>query len=232
MEKAKKKKLWKILLLTLAALFVVGVAVFLILQAVIINTAKPHIKELSKLESADAVLVLGARVYADGTPSGYLRDRLEYGYAVYEQGLAPKIIVSGDHGKMEYNEVKAMKQYLVDKGVPEEDIFMDHAGFNTYDSMYRAQAIFGVKKMIVSTQEYHMYRAVYIARRLGIDATGYAAPNWSANQLYDTVRESLARVKAFLDVNILHRPPRYLGEAIPISGSGLQTSDEPVSSAA
>lgn len=231
MEKGKKKRILKVTLITLVSLFVAGIAAFFVVQAVMINTAKPHIKGLEELDNADAVLVLGARVYSDGTPSDYLRDRLEYGYAVYEKGLAPKIIVSGDHGKKEYNEVKAMKQYLLEKGVPEEDIFMDHAGFDTYDSMYRAQAIFGVKKLIVTTQEYHIYRAVYIARQLGIDTTGYAAPNWGVNQTYDTIRESLARVKAFLDVNILHRPPKYLGDAIPISGSGLQTSDEPVSSA-
>ena len=230
MEKDKKKRILKIALIALVSLLVAGIVVFSVIQAVIINTAQPHIKELEELSHADAVLILGARVYSDGTPSDYLRDRLEYGYAVYEKGLASKIIVSGDHGKKDYNEVKAMKQYLLEKGVPEEDIFMDHAGFDTYDSMYRAQAIFGVKKLIISTQEYHSYRAVYIARQLGIDAAGYAAPNRGINQTYDTIRESLARVKAFLDVNILHRPPKYLGDAIPISGSGLSTEDEPVSS--
>ena len=231
MEKAKKKKAVKIVLISAAALIVLAAAGFASIQLLVINTASPYIRELDELEPADAVLVLGARVYEDGTPSPILQYRLDYGYAVYEKGLAPKIIVSGDHGSKEYNEVRAMKQYLLDKGVPEEDIFMDHAGFDTYDSMYRARDVFCVKRLIISTQRYHMYRSVYIARRLGIEAQGYAAPDIMTKKLYNNLRESLARVKAVLDVDLLHRAPKYLGEAIPISGSGIETEDEmPVSS--
>lgn len=230
MEKRKKKRILIITLSVLLLLLIAGIAGFVILQNAMVGSSAPHIKPLDKLDPADAVLVLGARVYEDGTPSPLLQDRLDYGYAVYEKGLAPKIIVSGDHGQKEYNEVRAMKQYLLDKGVPEEDIFMDHAGFDTYDSMYRARDVFCVESLIICTQEYHAYRSIYIARRLGLEAQGYAAPDLMVNKTYNNLRESLARVKAVLEVELLHRQPKYLGDAIPISGSGLETEDEPTSS--
>lgn len=225
MERIKKKRILKIVLITAAALLVLSVAGFAAVQALVINTAGPAIKPLDELEPADAVLVLGARVYEDGTPSHILQYRLDYGLAVYEAGLVPKIIVSGDHGNKDYNEVRAMKQYLLDRGVPKEDIFMDHAGFDTYDSMYRARDVFCVQSLIVSTQRYHLYRSVYIAKQLGLEVQGYAAPDITTKKLYNNLRESLARVKAVLDVDLLHRSPKYLGEAIPISGSGLETED-------
>lgn len=221
------KKALKLSLLILLVLIVVGLLSFAAIQIYIHQSAAPYIKGKNTLEKADAVLVLGARVYEDGTPSPVLQDRLDYGYAVYEAELAPKIIVSGDHGSKEYNEVRAMKQYLIDKGVPEEDIFMDHAGFDTYDSMYRAKEIFQVKSLIIATQQYHIYRSVYIANRLGLEAQGYPCPDYPYKKAYNYLRESLAKVKAFFDVEIFHRPSKYLGEAIPISGSGLETEDEP-----
>ncbi len=225
---AKRKKILKIVLIVLAVLFLLGLASFFGIQWYVNHTAKDWIKTLDTLEPADAVLVLGAKVHPDGTPSQYLQDRLDYGYAVYEAGLAPKIIVSGDHGAKEYNEVRAMKNYLLEKGVPEEDIFMDHAGFDTYDSMYRAREIFGARSLIISTQEYHIHRSLYIARRLGLEAQGYPAPNIASGLTYSQIRESLAKVKAVLDVELFRRPPKYLGPAIPISGSGLLTEDEAV----
>ncbi len=222
---AKRKKILKISLIVLAVLFLLGIASFFGIQWYVNRAAEDRIKTLDTLEPADAVLVLGAKVHPDGTPSQYLRDRLDYGYSVYEKGLAPKIIVSGDHGAKEYNEVRAMKNYLLEKGVPEEDIFMDHAGFDTYDSMYRAREIFQVESLIISTQEYHIYRSLYIAGRLGIEAQGYPSPNIASGLTYSEIRESLAKVKAFLDVELFHRPSKYLGPAIPISGSGLLTED-------
>jgi len=222
----KKKRVVLIILLAILGLAVAGVVSVIVIQNAMIGSTTPYIRSLDELKPADAVMVLGAKVYDDETPSPILQDRLNYGYAVYEKGLAPKIIVSGDHGRVDYNEVKAMKQYLMNKGVPEEDIFMDHAGFSTYDSMYRARDIFCVKSLIICTQEYHTYRSLYIASRLGLEAQGYPAPDIMAKKAYNNLRESLARVKAVLDVEILHREPKYLGEAIPISGSGLLTDDE------
>ena len=132
---------------------------------------------ISDLPESDAVMVLGAKVYNNGKPSPVLRDRLDYGYELYAQGKVKKILVSGDHGQIDYDEVNIMKDYLIEKGVPREDIFMDHAGFNTYDSMYRAKAIFCIETLLISTQDFHIARSIYIARKLGIDAYGYPFKN-------------------------------------------------------
>jgi len=168
-------------------------------------------------------MVLGAMVHGE-TPSPVLEDRLLFAYELYKTGKAKKILVSGDHGREEYDEVNAMKQFLLDKEVPAEDIFMDHAGFNTYDSMYRAKEVFQVRTLIISTQKFHINRALYLAEKMGIEAYGYPSPD---KDLYNmevlNTREGLAKVKAFLDADILKRKPKFGGEAIPISGSGLLT---------
>jgi len=154
-----------------------------------------------------------------GKPSLTLRDRLDHGYELYALGKAKKILVSGDHGQKDYDEVNAMKDYLMEKGVPREDIFMDHAGFNTYDSMYRAKEIFGVESLLICTQDFHIARSVYIARSLGIDAYGYPCDDNGINTRLNKLRESFARVKAVADI-FVKRKPKYLGDAIPISGDG------------
>lgn len=147
---------------------------------------------------ADCVLVLGASVQPDGTPSPILRDRLDVGADLYEAGVAPKILVSGDNGDDSYNEVASMKSYLVGKGVPSEDVFCDHCGFNTYDSMWRARNIFGVERVVVVTQTYHEYRALYNAEGVGMQARGVPSDLHAyANQMYYDFREVFARVKDF-----------------------------------
>ncbi len=211
---------------TCLILFIAGCVSFFSIQTYIILYSKNSIKNVEELHNADAVLVLGALVHANGTPSVTLSNRLNNAYEVYERGLANKIIVSGDHGRTEYNEVRAMKNYLLDKGVLEEDIFMDHAGFDTFDSMYRARDVFLVNSLIIATQDFHMSRAVYTAKRFGIETQGYATPDLYYRKRYNEVRESLARVKAFLDVEFFKSKPTYLGEVIPITGSGLLTEDE------
>ena len=131
-------------------------------------------QEAVKTRSAktDCILVLGAQVKPDGTPSTMLADRLDTAIKLYKDGVAPKILMSGDDGQVEYNEVKIMLEYAKEHGVPAKDIFLDHAGFSTYESVYRAQYIFGVKKMIIVTQKYHEYRALYIALENWAKATG------------------------------------------------------------
>jgi len=187
--------------------------------------SRNSIVKISDAKPADAVIILGAYVRPDGALSWILKDRLDTGLEVYNQGLAPKIIVSGDHGQIDYNEVQAMKDYLLNHGVPAEDIFMDHAGFDTYDSLYRARDVFQLKSAIIISQNFHLPRAVYIAKRLGIETQGVEAklyyPWWCMN----TIRDSIARVKAYTDVEILKSKPRYLGEAIPITGDGRVTQD-------
>lgn len=164
-------------------------------------------------------LVLGCAVYSDGEPSPMLRDRLDAGIALYRAGAVPRLLLSGDHGQEEYDEISVMYQYCLNAGVPEEDIFLDHAGFSTYDSVYRAKSIFQVESMVVVTQTYHEFRALYVADQLGIDAVGVAADqvNYSG-AAYREVREVLARAKDFVKV-LVKAPPVYGGEAIPITGS-------------
>lgn len=183
--------------------------------------------EADKIEGDyDCIIVLGAGVRPDNTVSDILRDRLETGIAVYEKGAAPKILMSGDHGRINYDEVNVMKDYAVDRGIDSENIFMDHAGFSTYETMYRARDVFMVKKAIIITQKYHMYRALYIADKMGIDAVGVNSDlHTYRGQFYMEAREVLARVKDFMTV-IFNPKPKYLGEAIPVSGNGNVTNDK------
>ena len=154
-----------------------------------------------------------------------LQDRLNKGIELYKAGAAPKLLLSGDNGQVEYDEVNAMKKYALDAGVPAEDVFLDHAGFSTYESMYRARDIFLVKKAIIVTQKYHQYRSLYIAKGLGIEGYGIIAePRTYGGQLKRDIREILARDKDFFMV-ILKPEPTYLGDTIPISGSGLPSQE-------
>ncbi len=175
--------------------------------------------------NADCILVLGAGLKPDGTPNHMLQDRLDKGIELYREGVAPKLLLSGDNGQEEYDEVNAMKEYALNAGIPSKDIFMDHAGFSTYESMYRARDIFLVKKAIIITQKYHQYRALYTARGLGVEGYGVVAePRIYAGQKYRDIREILARYKDFLKMTVKPEPT-YLGETIPISGSGLASHD-------
>lgn len=176
----------------------------------------------------DCVLVLGAGVWGN-TPSHLLEERLNKGIEVYKTGCTDRILMTGDHGRTEYDEVNVMKDFAVEKGAVAEEVFMDHAGFSTYESMYRAKEVFQVEKVIIVTQEYHLYRAIYNARKLGLDAYGVAADgqyNFSLPvRTYNNFRESLARCKDFIWC-IFKPEPTYLGEAIPISSSGVLTDDK------
>lgn len=175
---------------------------------------------------ADCILILGAGITDTGNPSPMLQDRLSQGVALYEAGAAGKILMSGDHGHQDYDEVNVMKQFAVDRGVPSADVFMDHAGFSTYESLYRARDVFAAETVIIVTQKYHLYRALYIARSLGLEAYGVASdPRTYRGQAYRELREILARCKDFLTC-LFQPPPTFLGEAIPVAGDGDQTNDQ------
>jgi len=174
---------------------------------------------------ADCILVLGAGVLADGSPSHMLEDRLLQGIDLYEKRAAKRLLMSGDHGQKEYDEVNSMKQFAIDRQVPSAHVFMDHAGFSTYESLYRARDIFKAEKIIIVTQGYHLYRALYIAEKLGLDAYGVPSdPRQYAGQRGRDLREGLARIKDFFIV-MLKPEPTYLGDPIPISGDGDVTND-------
>ncbi|NLL01039.1 MAG: DUF218 domain-containing protein [Clostridiales bacterium] len=176
------------------------------------------------LEDVDCILVLGAGVWGD-RPTHMLEDRLNFGINLYKKGASDRILMSGDHGRKNYDEVNVMKDYAINEGVLSSAVFMDHAGFSTYESLYRARDIFEAKKIIIVTQEYHLYRALYVANKLGLEAYGVASnPREYVGQNYREVREVLARVKDFIYV-IIKPEPTYLGESIPVSGNGDVTND-------
>lgn len=224
----KAKKVLRKLLLLCLVLAVLGSAAVLAVNACVRSTGQRTIltpEEAAELQDVDCIIVLGCQVKANGVPSDMLKDRLERGIALYKDGAAPKLLMSGDHGRVEYNEVGAMKDYAMAAGIPSEDIFMDHAGFSTYETMYRAKEIFGARKVLIVTQEYHLYRAVYIAEKMGMEAYGVAADyHIYRGQAVRECREILARCKDFATTLWMPKPT-YLGTPISIHGNGDQTND-------
>lgn len=174
----------------------------------------------------DCILVLGAGVRADGTPSHMLEDRLLTGISLYQADNTTKLLMSGDHGTAYYDEVNCMKDFAIAKGVPSEDIFMDHAGFSTYESLYRAKEVFGAQNVVIVSQKYHLYRALYVAESLGIEAVGVSADlRGYMGQSMREVRELLARAKDWA-YTVLKPEPTYLGDPISLDGSGDVTNDK------
>ena len=222
-----KKINFKKAVFLLAFLFILGLAALFFVNEYVKSFSSSKIisfDEAVEKGDADCVIVLGCKVYENG-PGPMLRDRLEKGTSLYEKGAAPKILMSGDHGRKTYDEVNAMKKFALDRGLPSEDVFMDHAGFSTYETMYRARDVFECEKVIIVTQEYHLYRSLYIAEKLGLDAYGVACDTREyPGQLKRDIREVLARNKDFLKC-IFKPKPTYLGEVIPISGDGNLTND-------
>ena len=226
--KTKKKTLRRLLSIFLC-LCILGITTLAVINSIVkLSTGKQIIssEEAAKLEDVDCILVLGCFVKDDGRPSDMLHDRLTRGVELHDLGAAPKLLMSGDHGREEYDEVAAMKQFAIDAGIPSEDVFMDHAGFSTYESIYRAKEIFQADKILIMTQEYHLYRALYIADQLGVEAYGVSSDYHTyVGQFMRDFREILARVKDCATC-IFKPEPTYLGEAIPIFGDGNITNDD------
>ena len=177
-------------------------------------------EQAAELDGIDCIIVLGCQVKANGVPSDMLRDRLTRGIELYTLGAAPKLLMSGDHGRVEYDEVGTMKQYAIDAGIPSTDIFKDHAGFSTYETVYRAKEVFDARRVIIVTQEYHLYRALYIAEKLGLEAYGVPSDYHTyVGQSMREGREILARCKDFA-ISVWKPEPTFLGDVIPVSGSG------------
>ena len=195
-----------------------------------ISFSKDYIfSEVEDVPAAQATMILGAGVSTSGTISFVARDRVEAALDFYHKGKAEKVIISGDHGRKNYDEVNSMKNYIkLMHHIDDQDIFLDHAGFSTYESMYRARDVFLMDDVIVVSQEFHLPRAIYIARKLGLNAVGYVAPEISpfskGTHISWNIREFLARVKSFFLV-AFNAKPTYLGEAIPISGDGRASWD-------
>lgn len=224
----KRKRVIRLAALILAGCCLLGGVVLLGCNEYVKRSVSDRIilkEQAIELNDVDCILVLGCQVKADGVPSHMLEDRLRMGVELYQVGASPKLLMSGDHGQQEYNEVATMKRYAVDAGIPDKDVFMDHAGFSTYESLYRAKEIFGVDKVVIVSQKYHLYRALYIAEQLGVEAYGVGADYRSYwGQAKREVREILARCKDMLTTTF-HVSPTYGGEAIPIQGDGNLTND-------
>ena len=216
--------LTKSIIVLLSAAAIVA-AYALLVNFFVMAYGKAHIIEPEETESGyDCILVLGCGVYGN-QPSDMLRDRLDRAIELYDSGVSDRLLMSGDHGDIYYNEVQTMKDYAIGKGVPSDNIFMDHAGFSTYESMYRAGSIFKAEKILIVTQKYHLYRAVFDAHRLGLEADGVCAmPNTYIYETYNNLREVLARNKDFL-YTLFKPEPTFLGEEIPIDGNGSETDD-------
>lgn len=224
----KSKRTLRLIFCFALSCCILGVCGITVINSVVKLTTQAQIisqEDAAKLEDVDCILVLGCYVFEDGTPSDMLHDRLQRGVALYESGAASKLLMSGDHGRYTYNEVDAMKQFAVDAGIPTADIFMDHAGFSTYESIYRAKEVFQAEKIVIVTQEYHLYRALYIAERFGLEAYGVSSDYRTySGQMMRDIREVLARVKD-CGFCIVKPEPTFLGEAIPVSGDGDLTND-------
>lgn len=219
------KTIKKIFALMICAALLCGIGALGIDHYVVKSTEKYILTPENAGEGYDCILVLGCGVHGD-TPSHMLEDRLLQGIELYEYGASEKMLMSGDHGKENYDEVNVMKDFAVERGVSAENIFMDHAGFSTYESMYRAKEIFTAEKILIVTQDYHLHRAIYDARAMGMEAYGVASnPRTYAGQLYRDIREILARNKDFLYC-IIKPEPTYLGEEIPVQGNGNVTNDK------
>ena len=224
-----RKKVVFLVMKCILALILVGLIAVIGIDGYVTSHVSSRIitpEQAQELKDVDCILVLGCLVKDNGTPSDMLHDRLRRGVELYQTTMAPKLLMSGDHGRTNYDEVAAMKQFAVDAGVPSSDVFMDHAGFSTYESIYRARDIFKADKIIIVSQEYHLYRALYIAEQLGVEAYGVSADyrNYSGQTGRD-IREILARVKDVLSC-IFQLKPTYLGNVIPVSGDGDVTNDQ------
>ncbi len=211
----KNKK--KIIVSALSALVLCALAFFVVIDGIVISSTKDRIigaEQAAELSDVDCIIVLGCGLRADGSPSAMLSDRIDTAISVYESA-GVKILASGDHSREEYNEVGAIMEACIASGIPDEDIELDHAGFSTYDSMWRAKNVFSAEKVIIVTQEYHLYRAIYLADALGIEAYGVSADlRGYSGQWYRDIREVLARVKDFFMAKITPKP-EYIGTGLP-----------------
>lgn len=225
----KLLRFFKKMLFVLVIIGIVILVTFAGINIYVKNKVKDKIidaEEAKKISDVDCIIVLGASVLDSETPSLMLEDRLKKAIELYYNTSVPKLLMSGDHGGLYYDEVNVMKNYAIKEGVPSEDIFMDHAGFSTYESMYRAKEIFGAEKVIIVTQEYHLTRAIYIAESLGLEAYGVPAEDIRYNgQTGRDIREFLAIAKDFFAV-IVKPEPSVLGGTIDISGDGNVTNDK------
>ena len=229
MKKILRKSFLRVALISVISLFVLIAIFTLAVNLYMISFAKPYIfSDVSALPDSYTVIVPGAKVYENNV-SHVVRDRLEAASECVRSGKAERVLISGDHGRKSYDEVNQMKNFMNRVyGTDEAIIFTDHAGFSTYETMYRARDIFCVNDAVITTQSTFAARSVYIARKLGLNAVAFEAREITpfSRRVHASwrVREYLARVKAFFSV-ALGEKPRFLGEEIPITGDATASWD-------
>jgi vancomycin permeability regulator SanA len=207
------RRLWRrILIVLVCGIPVLGLT---LIASVHLSTRGRIYTDVNHIPEQRVAVVFGAGVRPDGTPTPMLADRVEAAAALYHRGRVHKLLMTGDNSTMEYNEVEAMRRYASAQGIPDQDMALDYAGFSTYESCYRARDIFGVRRAVLVTQQFHLPRAVYTCRQLGIDVVGFGTSDWGT---YRTtlmarymLRESLATLNAMLQVHITHPQPTFLG---------------------
>jgi SanA protein len=222
-KRSLPRRIFNLFLILLGVVFLGTLAI----NIGMIKSAEKYVyTDLSRIPPRMAIMVLGSQTRGRSL-SAVLRDRVAGGIELTRAGRGRKLLLSGDHGQIYYDEVNAMRLYVLANApdIADDAIFMDHAGFSTWDSMYRARDVFEVKDLLIVTQEFHISRAVSIARSLGIDAVGYAVDQGKFKgktlRAWET-REYFARVKAFLSI-VFKPKPKYLGDKIPITGDGRST---------
>ncbi len=209
----KRFLLYAALVLEIAVISILAINVFIRVET------GPYIyQSVAEAPDAEVALIPGAAILPNGGLSPIFQDRADMAIQLYKAKKVLKILVSGDNSTVSHNEVNPVRNYLLLKGIPDQDIFLDHAGFDTYSTMYRARDIFGVTSMLIATQSFHLPRAVFIARALGINAYGVNADN-GPSLLQNYFREVFADEKAVFDL-VFHTKPKYLGNQIPVTGDG------------
>lgn len=230
-KKRTRKSLWQGAMLLIGKMVLLALAFTVLLISVsngfMYMSARNKIVSLSDADSleGDCILVLGCGMRPDGTPSQMLRDRLDVAIELYFMGISDRLLMSGGPGRGTWNEANAMKRYAVERGVPSEKIFMDHAGLSTYESMQRAEKVFGCKRIVITTQRYHLYRALFIAESMGMHATGIDVDTRAyARQQYYDIRETAARTKDTL-LCLFRLQIAQEGSPISLSGNGNTTNN-------
>lgn len=198
----------------ICSFIILGINAYMILQS---SNKMIDINDINSLDNIDTIIVLGCGLKTNETPSDMLAERLDRGIELYHYNVSDQILMSGDHSNEYHNEVNVMKNYALQQNVSSYDIQMDHKGYSTYESMYRAKELYNAKNVVIVTQEYHLYRAVYIANQLGLNAYGVSSDNQEFDgQFKRDMREILARTKDFV-YTIIQPEPAILGEIIPSS---------------
>ncbi len=202
--------IFRILVIIVGSTFTLAAAA----RIIIVLSTHQYILSFNEQPSSQVALVFGAGLRRDGSPTAILRDRVQSAVQLYKADKVQKLLMSGDNSYEDYNEPGAMREYALSLGVPPDDIVLDFAGRRTYDSCYRAKHIFGIKSAILVTQPFHLPRAIYLCRSIGVDATGYPAENIQfrkSSKLYWNIREIPAMLVSFFDVSLVHPTP-VLGE--------------------